>query len=371
MNFVTLFPETENIHLIKDVGMIPYIMHEKFGFNSTIACYKNGEYPYLNKEVKGLKIDYIERYTGKSILDGAIYLVNNAKKIDILHLFHFSRRSVLWTYIYKILNSKGKVYLKLDTNYSIKEKTNPSLNKIKSKIKNKVLKKYDLISVETVKVYEYLKCDWKINVQYIPNGFYDYEQKKLVSYKEKQNIICTVGRIGTYEKATEILLEGFKLFAENTKSWKLRVIGPIEERFKKYIDDFMEKNPKLNGKIEFIGAIYDREKLEKEYIKAKVFCLTSRYESFGLVFLEAMKNGCYIISSNVDSANDITDYETYGSIFAVGSANELAESLIKNCNNDEKLNENCYAVQEYAYNKFYWPSICKKILRYLNEKDEL
>ena len=29
--WVTLFPETENVHLAKDVGMIPYVMHEHFG----------------------------------------------------------------------------------------------------------------------------------------------------------------------------------------------------------------------------------------------------------------------------------------------------------------------------------------------------
>ena len=74
MRFVTMYPETENVHLIKDVGMIPFIMHKKFAYDSTIVCYKNEDYSYLENEVKGLKLDFIKKYTGKSIIDGAIYL---------------------------------------------------------------------------------------------------------------------------------------------------------------------------------------------------------------------------------------------------------------------------------------------------------
>ena len=37
--FLTLFPELENVHLMKDVGMIPYIMHKEFGYDSYIASY--------------------------------------------------------------------------------------------------------------------------------------------------------------------------------------------------------------------------------------------------------------------------------------------------------------------------------------------
>ncbi|MBP2032212.1 glycosyltransferase involved in cell wall biosynthesis [Clostridium algifaecis] len=368
MNFVTIFPETENVHLIKDVGMIPYIMYQKFGINSTIVCYKNGEYPYLNNEVKGLKIDFIKKYTGKSILDGVIYLFKNSRKIDILHLFHFSKRTALWIYVYKFLNKKGKVYLKLDADYRIKNSTNPCSNGIKAKLKRLIFNKLDLLSIETLNIYNYLRNNWKVNVKYIPNGFYDYENRELIKYDEKENIICTVGRIGTYEKATEVLLEGFKLAESKIENWKLKIVGPIENDFRNYIKKFYKENPQLKEKITFTGPIYDRNKLNEEYRKSKIFCLTSRYESFGLVFLEAMKNGCYIISSNVEAARDITDSETYGSIFAIDNADELGNYLVKNCNNVNKLNKNCYAVQEYAYNKFYWPNICNKILKQLNEK---
>jgi hypothetical protein len=48
--FVTIFTETENFHLVKDVGQIPYFMYKTEGYDAELISYKNNEeYPYLNK----------------------------------------------------------------------------------------------------------------------------------------------------------------------------------------------------------------------------------------------------------------------------------------------------------------------------------
>ena len=60
MNFVTLFLRMKNVHLLKDVGMIPYILHRDYGVDSTMVSMKNEEkYPFLNKEVSGLKMRFL------------------------------------------------------------------------------------------------------------------------------------------------------------------------------------------------------------------------------------------------------------------------------------------------------------------------
>lgn len=366
MVFATIFPETENVHLIKDVGMIPYIMYKKYGFDSKIICYNNGNYPYLKSDVNGLKIDFIKKYTNKPLIDGIIYLLKNSRRIDVLHLFHFNKRSSMWILVYKSLNKKGKVYLKMDADQHIKFATNPSEKSLKAYLKRKILNKINLISVENTTIYKFIKEQWKINVKLIPNGFYDKDKREKVNYDDKENIILTVGRIGTYQKATEVLLQGFKLANKSIENWKLRIVGPIEEGYKKYVDEFFSNNPQLNNKIEFVGEISDRKKLEAEYKKAKIFCLVSRYESFGIVFLEAMKSGCYIVTSNVESAEDITKYRKYGSIFKIDDVEELSQYLIDACNNYSNFKSKCNEVQEYVYKEFYWPEICKKIIEYLN-----
>jgi len=366
MNFVTMFPETENVHLVKDVGMIPYIMHEQFGYNSKIVCYKNNQnYEYLENEVKGLKIEFLEKRTGDTIKDGIIYLLKNSRKIDVLHLFHLSKRSLYWILVYKLLNPKGKVYLKLDADQNIKA-FDYHKKSIKGYIKRKVLSSCNLISVETKLLYNYLRENWNLDVEYIPNGFYDYGKRQEVNYCEKENIILTVGRIGTYQKATETLLKGFKLANEKIPDWTLKIIGPIEKSFYEYIDNFFKENPQLKNKIIFTGPISDRIKLDAEYRKAKIFCLTSRWEGFPLVYLEAIKNGCYIITSDVLAAFDITNGGELGKIFKVGDYEQLALILEQICNNQDLIEWSIKDIQDFAYENFYWPNICKKINDKLN-----
>ena len=252
--------------------------------------------------------------------------------------------------------------MKLDANETIKD-ININGN-LKNKIKLILLKKFDLISVETLDLYKYLNKHWKIDVKYIPNGFYDYGKKEIIKYEQKENIICTVGRIGTKEKATEILLEAFKLASIKLKNWKLKIIGPIEEEFKKYIHNFFNVNPELKEKIIFTGPIYDRNLLKKEYEKAKIFCLTSRWEGFALVYVEAMKSGCFIISSDIVPARDIIR-NGFGCLFPVDDVKKLSECLIETCNDEEKLKCNTLEIQKFAYKNFYWVDICNKINEFI------
>ena len=85
--FCTIFPPAENVHLLKDVGMIPYVLYKEYGYNSTIACFNNGTYPALNGEVKGLKIDFIDtdkNYKfGKPSFHVVKYIFGKAKHIDV------------------------------------------------------------------------------------------------------------------------------------------------------------------------------------------------------------------------------------------------------------------------------------------------
>ncbi|TCO73639.1 glycosyltransferase [Marinisporobacter balticus] len=360
LKFVTLFPECDNVHLIKDVGMIPYIMHKYFGYNSSVATYENSKFPFLDKEVKGLKLDYITRYTSNSNLDGYVYLVQNAKNIDVLQLFHLIPRTLNWINIYKHINPKGKVYLKLDENVRIK---NNNFNDIFNETNVNILKQCDLISVETKDLYAYINKKWPIKVAYIPNGFFahDYKNKMHINYEEKENVICTVGRIGNYFKATEILMEAFKIVSIHIPNWKLKIVGPIEKDFKPYIEKFFRENPQLIDQIIFTGTIVDREKVKKEYENAKIFCLTSRLESFAIVLVEAISSGCYIITSNIPSANDITNNKKFGDLFKIDNIKELSQCIMNACRNEEKLKSVCCEVQDYAYDKFNWVKICAKI----------
>jgi len=95
--------------------------------------------------------------------------------------------------------------------------------------------------------------------------------------------------------------------------------------------------------------------------KTKIFCLTSKWESFAIVLVEALRFGCYIVSTNFDSAYDITNNQKYGTLFNIDNYNELSKIFSNVCNNEKLLKNNVLEAQEYAYKKFYWPNICKTI----------
>ena len=56
----------------------------------------------------------------------------------------------------------------------------------------------------------------------------------------RKNIILTVGNLGTYEKATDVLLEAFAMYAVRSKNtdWSLRLIGTVDESFRDCIVDY-------------------------------------------------------------------------------------------------------------------------------------
>ena len=356
---LTIFPALINVHLAKDVGMIPFILHKELGYDSTVATYKNGDYIYLDNEVKGIKLSFISKITGVSLLDGMIYMLLNLNKFDILQVYHFSPRSIIWCFFFKIVKlGRCKTYLKLDAGDDVKKVRFTGLG---MKLLEYFLSTVDLVTIETTQIQEVLNNNWKRKVEYIPNGFYDYGIREEVPFAYKENLIITVGRIGTVQKDTGVLCEAFAKFAMENKDWGLKIIGPIDPRFIDYAQKYTEKYPHLKNRVEFTGDISDRKVLNKLYKKAKIFVLTSKEESFGLVYLEAMSSGCYVISSAITPAYDLIDNEQYGKLFPVGDINALTDKIFEVTQDSELMESVSQKAQKYVYNQFYWIPICEKI----------
>jgi len=201
----------------------------------------------------------------------------------------------------------------------------------------------------------------------IPNGvdnFYIDNEMNLKTWEEKENIIITVGRIGSHQKNTELLLESIKDIELN--SWKVYILGPIEESFRTYIDTFFKHNPYLIDQIIFTGNISDRKELFEWYNRAKIFCLTSRSEGFPITFPEALYFGNYIISTPVSSATYITNNGQFGMIVKAESQ-DLA-TTIKECISDGFLTKKRFEdTLQFSRTNFTWLGIVKKLSDKLKE----
>jgi glycosyltransferase involved in cell wall biosynthesis len=367
MVFITLpLWHLNNVELVKDVGMIPYTLYKDYGFESKIIAFidhkTDGEsLDYFKNEVNGLVPVFIKTKKKKTrinlILKSLTYLCKNAKKIDMLNMYHMTRPAILCISLYKLFNKNGIVYMKLDTDGGYKKKY---FNILKKSVRR--LKKFNVIySVETLLAKERLE---KYNIGftdllYIPNGVKSINNQPIF---EKDNTIITVGRLGTHQKATDVLLEAFAVCSDKIPNWTLKLIGPVADEFKPIIDDYFIRYPHLNEKVIFTGNMDDRELLSNEYRSAKIFVLSSRWEGSPLTIPEAIANGCYIVATdNIATCSDIQRNGGHISVFPVDDVKALADVLINICNNMNFTSELYSEIINYAEKHLYWKNILKPL----------
>jgi glycosyltransferase involved in cell wall biosynthesis len=130
-----------------------------------------------------------------------------------------------------------------------------------------------------------------------------------------------VGRFSHRHKGFDLLIEAFNIFAKDNKEWTLDIVGEgVEEPlYRKMITDY-----KLEGRITIHPFTNN---IQQYYTNAQVYVLSSRWEGFGLVLVEAMAHGLPIVSSDLPTSKEIMG--DFGMYFTNGNVNELAEQLHK------------------------------------------
>lgn len=364
----TLFAGLENVHLVKDPGMIPFALHKYYDYNAIVPLSSLQDYPYKDRYFRDIETPVIEDKS--EIRDKYIrrlkWLVKNARRIDLMNVFFFDRWTWIYIYIYRLLNKKGKIYVHVDTDGKRLLDYKFTNNKLKYFLLRRFLLSDEnmnktLWGIQNEENARKIKGKWPFyNVEYIPDGIY-WEQDNLLNYSEKENTIITVARNGTPQKRTDLLLNGFACVADKFPTWKLKLIGTIEEDFKPFIHKFFIDNPELKKRVEFVGPIYDRNALAEEYSRAKVFCLTSSWESFGLVTAEAMSRGCYVIGSNIPATAEIVNYGEYGTLFENGNLDDFIVKLGNVLRDEEHIKKVVEKSTKYANAKYKWKNNVKPI----------
>ncbi len=360
MNFVTLFLRLKNVHLLKDVGMIPYMLMRDYGFDSTMVSMKNEpEYPYLENEVKGLRLRFLPENSISPVISGMKYVWDNAADIDVLNVYHLNLSSFLFLLIYKFRKKKsGRGYLKLDMDlkgYKRLFMINPV-----GFIKRRTMELADVISVETTVLSMKLRERYGDKVIYIPNGFYSKGHEPEKDFR-KEDIILTVGNLGTYPKATDVLLNAFAGAAAGN-DWKLVLVGPVEKSFKAFINEFLSRHSDLRDRIIFTGEITDKDRLTEYYRRAKIFVLPSRSESFGIVLLEAASNGDFLVTTTgVPAGRDIYNDGKFGFIVPPDNIPMLSSSFVRLMNSKADWGSRAAEIADYAWHDFRWEPVVAKL----------
>lgn len=186
---------------------------------------------------------------------------------------------------------------------------------------------------------------WKTkNTVVIPN-IVDLHNTEYSQHKEKTAIF--VGRF-TYQKGLERMLEAWKIVVSKRNDWTLKLVGEGEQK-----EQLKQQCQKLGitGNVIFAPATKD---IEKEYINSSLFLLTSRFEGFGLVLVEAMQCGVPCVSFDCPyGPSDIIDNGVNGYLVENGNVEEFAKATLKLIEDDELRREMGKAAIEKA--KQYLP----------------
>jgi len=370
MRWVTFFPGVHLEHLTKDVGLLPYYMSQN-GFESTLLTTGSGlDDCEIPTEVRSLRLNTLPDegksfFLEKSFLN---YLDEHAKAIDVLHLFHHNRDTIFYGLKYKKLNPNGFLYIKLDAyNQHLIRKKIFSKNPFKDfymQIKaRKLYKSVDLFTIENTagkSMAEKTYPEWKSKLEYLPNGCNDvYLDSIDFNTSEKENVVLSVGRLGSADKNYDLFLRALEHI--HLPGWKFRIIGPLSDEFSASMEKYKKQRPDLFENVEFTGVIRDREKLYREYSRARVFFLPSKFESFGIAFVEALYFGNVIVGHNGMAAfDDLSSKGKYGEYYEENNSESLAMSL-------ERASENSMnkgieeQIKAHTRQNFYWSSLARRL----------
>jgi glycosyltransferase involved in cell wall biosynthesis len=136
--------------------------------------------------------------------------------------------------------------------------------------------------------------------------------------KEKDKFVfLTVGRLVAI-KNIEMQIEVFKELVRNNKMLELWIVGEGSEK---------EKLKEIAHGIEQIKFFTWQDDLEKFYSKANAYLLTSNYEGWGLVIIEAASYGLPIIMTDVGCAGEVIKDGESGFVIPVGDKEKLKEAM--------------------------------------------
>lgn len=207
--------------------------------------------------------------------------------------------------------------------------------------------KYNQVIVETQ---ESIK-EWKlISGIVIPNPLWFSTDEKS---KSSQKNVIAVGR-HVYEKGFDRLLEIWKKTLNNYPDWNLTIYGKTNPDF-----DLVDLAKKLNidKNITFCEPITN---INEKYLEASIYLMTSRYEGFGMVLIEAMASGLPCIAYDCPCGpRTIIENNHNGYLIENGNENQFIENLKKLIENENLRIEMGFKAKT-SVNKYQIETIMKQ-----------
>lgn len=174
--------------------------------------------------------------------------------------------------------------------------------------------------------------------------------------------VVTIGRYA-YQKGYDLLLQAWAEVEKHYTDWTLEIYGMGDQSsYRQMMMNLgVDKNRcHLNGPVDDVGQVYK---------ESSIFVLSSRFEGFGLVLVEAMASGLSVVSFDCPAGPDEIITDGYDGLLAPsGDVKILAQKLMllmADENLRTRLSQNaCQSAQRYEMNLIAgkWVDLFNKLM---------
>lgn len=294
--------------LTQNKGGFPqfYNFNKKIGFHDLI--------------LKGNPFQYLLNYKRK--LNEQIELLNP----DIIVVCDNGFKAFLLPYI---LKTKIPMVLEIHSSLNVIEKENDSIltligTHLAILFKKFAARKFDEFVVETPESTK----EWNVpNAIVIPNPLW-FHTDKLAKLNSKK--VIAVGR-HVYEKGFDRLLYIWKKIVKKHPDWHLDIYGKSSD------DLLLQKltsELNLTNSVSFYNPTND---IVSKYQENSIYLMTSRFEGFGMVLIEAMASGLPCIAYDCPCGpRAIIENKSDGFLIKNGNESDFIDATLYLINNESK-----------------------------------
>jgi glycosyltransferase involved in cell wall biosynthesis len=145
--------------------------------------------------------------------------------------------------------------------------------------------------------------------------------------------ILFVGRL-EHRKGIDVLLSALPMVLAKHSQVRFRIVGddslPIPGETQTYKQEYLatEGATRWPGRVKFEGRVDDKT-LRDAYATCDIFVAPSRFESFGLVFLEAMREAKPVIGCQAGGMPEVVSDMINGLLVQPGDVGALVQALFR------------------------------------------